>query len=159
MGLDMYLFADKYVGGWDHGKDAEYDDLARVVGIEPFEDCPAFTVRATVGYWRKANAVHGWFVRNVQKGKDECHDAIVSREQLAKLRDDCHTVLEAEIDGSRALREVGSGVLPTRDGFFFGSTEYDDLYVAKLRQTVKIVDRVLSDKSLEGCEFYYRASW
>ena len=25
-----------------------------------------------VGYWRKANAIHGWFVRNVQNGKDDC---------------------------------------------------------------------------------------
>ena len=44
-------------------------------------------------YWRKANAIHGWFVRNCQDGVDECEPADVTREQLEQLVADCRTVL------------------------------------------------------------------
>lgn len=64
MGLDMYLGARNQAG--------EYQEL---------------------GYWRKANAVHGWFVRECADGVDECQEIFVSREQLSKLRADCNNAL------------------------------------------------------------------
>jgi len=45
-----------------------------------------------IGYWRKANAIHGWFVRNCADGVDECQPIAVSRDDLTALRQD---VLEA----------------------------------------------------------------
>jgi len=65
MGLDMYLRAENNETG-------EVED---------------------VGYWRKANAVHGWFVRECANGVDECQPIPVSREQLQKLRQDCNNSL------------------------------------------------------------------
>ena len=64
MGLDMYLGARNQTG--------EYEQI---------------------GYWRKANAVHGWFVRECANGLDECQEIFVSREQLLKLRSDCNNAL------------------------------------------------------------------
>lgn len=58
---------------------------------------------AEVGYWRKANAIHGWFVRELANGVDECQPIHVSRENLITLRQLC---LEALRD--RALNEVPS---------------------------------------------------
>lgn len=46
-----------------------------------------------IGYWRKANAVHGWFVRECADGVDECQEIFVSREQLLQLRSDCNNAL------------------------------------------------------------------
>ena len=40
-----------------------------------------------MGYWRKANAVHNWFVDNVQDGNDGCKHYWVSKEDLQKLLD------------------------------------------------------------------------
>lgn len=45
-----------------------------------------------IGYWRKANAIHGWFVRNCADGVDERQPIKVSREDITALRQD---VLEA----------------------------------------------------------------
>lgn len=50
-----------------------------------------------VGYWRKANAIHGWFVRELANGVDECQPIHVSRENLITLRQLC---LEALRDRS-----------------------------------------------------------
>ena len=40
-------------------------------------------------YWRKANAIHKWFVENVQEGVDDCGEYEVTVEQLTELRDLC----------------------------------------------------------------------
>jgi hypothetical protein len=56
---------------------------------------------AEVGYWRKANAIHGWFVRELANGVDECQPIHVSRENLVVLRQLC---LEALRD--RNINEV-----------------------------------------------------
>ena len=42
-----------------------------------------------VAYWRKANAIHRWFVNNVQDGIDECQETIVTRNQLFTLLQIC----------------------------------------------------------------------
>jgi hypothetical protein len=62
---------------------------------------------AEVGYWRKANAIHGWFVRELAGGVDECQPIHVSRENLITLRQLC---LEALRD--RNINEVPEA--PTR---------------------------------------------
>lgn len=38
------------------------------------------SIAEDVGYWRKANAIHAWFVKNVQGGVDNCQSHEVSKE-------------------------------------------------------------------------------
>lgn len=182
MGLDMFLYATKYVGGWAHGRDPAFDKIADAVGVRPVEGSLSIEVRATVGYWRKANAIHAWFVEKVQDGVDECQETPVSREELTDLRNTCASVLSRakvgkgkvhvgtvyDKDGKREEYEDGevienaeeiAAILPSRDGCFFGSTDYDEGYLADVRNTVGIIDRVLADPALEGWDFSYRSSW
>lgn len=164
MGLDQYLYAEKYVSGWPHTREsmdethkqgaAVYDQLIALTGIRPSNDSPSFRVTATVGYWRKANAVHKWFVEHCQEGNDDCGTHYVSREQLAELREACKAVLNSEKPA-----EAGAEWLPTQAGFFFGSTEYDEHYLSDLADTVETIDRVLTDSSLLACDFQYSSSW
>ena len=55
----------------------------------------AWALKAAIGYWRKANQIHAWFVEHVQGGEDECNPHDVSREQLEELREVCRRVLGA----------------------------------------------------------------
>ena len=50
-------------------------------------------------------------------------------------------------------------VLPTCDGFFFGSTEFDKLFWQDIERTVSELQNILDNPDLMKWEFYYRSSW
>lgn len=154
MGLDMYLSAKRYMSKYFDPVDAErikqVNDIFGVIGIED-EDFGAEEVKFRVAYWRKANAIHEWFVQNVQNGVDECREAWVSREQLQELIDICKQI----IDNPKKAEEL----LPTQSGFFFGSTDYDDWYLQNIAYTVERLEKILKDPAFEKADFYYQSSW
>lgn len=49
-------------------------------------------------------------------------------------------------------------LLPTCEGFFFGSTNYGEWYVQALKDTVKVLEKILSDDD-DDYSYYYEASW
>lgn len=40
-----------------------------------------------VGYWRKFDPLHRWFVSNVQEGHDDCRPAYIAPDVLAELEE------------------------------------------------------------------------
>jgi hypothetical protein len=155
MGLDMYLTAEKFVSGYDHNKDENFNKILDLLKIDNNDVDRGMTVGVNVGYWRKANAIHSWFVENTQNGEDDCRRTHVSRDQLEELRADCANALAAYNIGDRIEAE---NILAPSSGFFFGSTEIDDGYKQDLDDTIKIIDKCLSDK-FKDFDFYYQASW
>ena len=153
MGLDMYLTAKRYL--W---KDSDADIAKKVNDlIEVDADLEQeFTgsslrvksIEVSAMYWRKANAIHGWFVENVQDDEDDCREYYVSREQLEELIAECVS----------ALTSRKANKLPPKDGFFFGSTNIDEYYWQDLEDTVKGLERALT-LSEKQYEFYYSSSW
>lgn len=147
MGLDMYLTAKRYI--YDFGDDGKalrekLQDL-KVNGMNVKE------LSYEAGYWRKANAIHKWFVDNVQEGADNCGEYLVTTEQLEKLLELVNEVLRK--------RGKAEELLPTASGFFFGSTMYDEYYFDDLIQTKAIIENVLSIDDLPKYDFYYSSSW
>ena len=61
MGLDMYLSAKRYM--WNKEREG-----VKVSGIDIPETLELKELRCGAAYWRKANQIHGWFVKNVQDG-------------------------------------------------------------------------------------------
>lgn len=188
MGLDMYLKAHLYVSGFRHADASEkelYAKLVDAVGLSGLTACdsPSADIRVTVAYWRKANAIHRWFVEHAQDGTDDCDEYYVSREQLVALRETCRKVLEIAnvahgqpvhsgttwyADGNRTEEHFVQGraalngeeiakILPTQPGFFFGPTDYDEWFLQDVENTVAQIDRALS--APDSVSFYYRASW
>jgi hypothetical protein len=152
MGLDQYLKAERYLSPASHyGDDVNeaFHAVRKVLDIELDTDYPSITVRCNVGYWRKANAIHQWFVDNVQDGVDECQEAYVSREKLAELMNVCEQVL-----GDHSLAD---DLLPTASGFFFGNTAYDEWYFESLEYSISIIKNALSLD--EEYQFSYQSSW
>ena len=98
------------------------------VPTEKFEECFDEIVKHYyghyVGYFRKVNCVYRYFEDKLTDEtawvtKDECED-IVKR---------CSAVLENP--------DLASELMPTRSGFFFGSTEYDKYYFSDLKDVRK----------------------
>jgi DNA repair exonuclease SbcCD ATPase subunit len=104
-----------------------------------------------VGYWRKANQIHNWFVEKVQKGQDNCGEYRVDYEQLRDLLNACEDVLE---DHSKAEQ-----LLPRSSGFFFGSTDYDDYYFEQVQNTYDILMSIVSAGDADTQEYVYQSSW
>lgn len=136
-----------------------------------------------VGYWRKANQIHAWFVDHVQDGEDDCnYHHEVTKEILEELRDTCIEVLSESVmvvgqvkNGSSCINgkwvdnyepgkviinpEVADALLPTQSGFFFGGTDYDEYYVEDLKYTIDMINRVLATTDFDTQMLYYRSSW
>jgi hypothetical protein len=148
MGLDMYLKGRRFL--WRHTEaDSRIStDIGEELGLD--DSMPVQEVTVEAGYWRKANAIHRWFVTNVQAGRDDCGCYPVSREQLDTLRQTCQRVL--------ADRSLADELLPTGEGFFFGSTDYDDWYFQDCQATVEIIDRVLA-LDTDQWSLEYNSSW
>jgi hypothetical protein len=173
MGLDMYLNRRIFV--WNDQKGS-----LKITGLKSKVSPDRVTyIIEEAGYWRKANAIHQWFVENVQNGHDDCKAYYVDRDDLQKLLATVNTVLGASelVDGEitngyhiqNGMRipiiekgkyikdpSVAKELLPTTDGFFFGSTDYDQSYYQDLVDTKKIVEEALKDE--EG-DYEYQSSW
>ena len=151
MGLDMYLNKKIYVGNNYRDKDKQIkivipkNQKGVLFPTNKIMQERVTYIEERIGYWRKANAIHQWFVDNVQGGDDNCRDYYVDEDNLKRLLNIVNQVLE---DNSLAPK-----LLPTQEGFFFGSQEYDDYYFQDLKDTKKIIENALKEK---GGEIYYK---
>jgi hypothetical protein len=158
MGLDMYLRASEYVYRHNFNRQTDEDtinplfnEIVRSLELEDVIDKTGFagiTVDVPMGYWRKSNMIHHWFVNNLADGVDECQPIYVNRKNLEDLKDLCITVV--------ANPELAEQLLPTGSGFFFGSTSYDKYYFGDLNDTIGILTKCLESKF---DYFEYQASW
>jgi hypothetical protein len=152
MGLDMYLNATRYLSNYkDADKQKKEEMLKTFPELKAYlaEENPIKEAKAEVGYWRKANQIHAWFVENIQDGEDDCKSYYVSREKLQELKNLCRQVLED--------KSLADELLPTQSGFFFGGTEYEEYYFNDLRKTIEIIDNALALP--EDWSFEYQSSW
>ena len=152
MGLDMYLNARRHI--WTNDKELS-DGIQKLMpeldGMQgSYGGAPVISnITVEAGYWRKANAIHNWFVDNVQDESDDCGYYECSRKQLSELRGLCQRVLD--------FKHMANELLPTSEGFFFGSTDYGEHYFSSIETTIKIVDRVLLLP--DSWDFEYHSSW
>jgi len=54
---------------------------------------------------------------------------------------------------------VAERLLPTKSGFFFGGTDYDEYYIEDLKDTVKILERALNEIDFKHERLIYSSSW
>lgn len=151
MGLDMYLSRRSYVKNWDFMNDKEKHTVSIKKGGKIRKDIKPERIShivEEVGYWRKFNALHNWFVANVQDGNDNCGEYYVDYNQLEKLLEDLKSINNDS--------KIAEQKLPTSSGFFFGGTEYDGYYFSEVQRTIELIEELLEDK--EG-SFYYSSSW
>ena len=183
MGLDMYLEGSFSTRAYERPTDQDYADMreGKEVKIEKspefedaiaaigFEDAPIahaynhFQYVFPIITWRKANAIHKFFVDEVQGGNDNCERHYVSRGDLKILLDRINTILDIKTPVAREMK--AEELLPTDiEGCFFGSKEYDDWYYQDLKRTKDILEKVFEyEENAEAGKcfdsFYYQSSW
>lgn len=156
----MYLTRRHYI--WSDKREKykvmEVDDNGEVTKTADFGPWPIKEYGQEVAYWRKANAIHKWFVDNIQEGEDNCGTYYVSRESLQKLHDLCKEILELNETDPEDAQEKAQDELPPQAGFFFGSTGIDQAYFYDLENTVKQLAAILAIED-DSAEYYYQSSW
>lgn len=157
MGLDMYLYKIKNVGGIDYSEVFEHyhwvdentildSDLPQAIkdGIKnPSEFSEKYrTVFNEVMYWRKFNALHAYMVEKHQNGIDEC-----------QLSD------KITVDDLKAIvKACKDDTLEPESGFFFGSIEKDEYYYSDCKETVEVLNKIIAEDDGTYC-YFYRSSW
>lgn len=156
MGLDMYLYLKRYESQYKND-DCDYPiELGHLEEEISKRNFKSTEVAYQVGYWRKANAIHNWFVDNCGDGIDECQKIFVDLEKAKELLEICKKVQENH--------DLAEELLPTSSGFFFGSTEYDDWYFENIDYTVHLLEEVIKVVETEHrkrnyYDIIYQASW
>ena len=189
MGLDHNLTKKTYVKNWDHMKPEQRHQVTVLRAGKPVPhidpDKVAY-IEEDIIRWRKANHIHAWFVENVQDGNDNCAEYYVTVDDLKRLLDICERIIEEcplvpgkVQNGSRMIAgggfepimedgmvmtntEVARSLLPTAEGFFFGSTDYDQWYMRDVKHTAEELRKVVDahDTGADGgANYYYHSSW
>ena len=145
---------------------------------------PNSMIMEQVGYWRKANHIHNWFVENIQDDEDDCnYHREVTKKDLEDLLDVCETVVAnsklingkiingysydgnfnkvCHYEDGQIIEDstIAEKLLPTQSGFFFGGTEYDEWYLNDVKDTIDIIKKVLETTDFETQMIYYCSSW
>lgn len=183
MGLDMYLSRNLDPNGnvlrITPQDDFNSDGFAKLLerATQSNKSYLQPTISVNIAYWRKANAIHQWFVSHCADGVDECQKISVSLNDLRELKDICESILQAPND-----IDLMESLLPPQDGFFFGGTDLTDddtrnAYLDDVKYTndmlaeeFKIVDEFKKYKipseynpqrSIDAIDIYYtyQASW
>lgn len=156
MGLDMYLSEKEWHRISDETKLKALREILDVDALHVGE--MLVTTEVEHIYWRKVNAVHGWFVDNVQDGEDDCSEYPVAVEDLQKLKEACVQVIDDP--------ELAEELLPTRAGCFFGDNAYDEHYLNDLHFTIASINRLMDHVALKRLvdpeyvpRLIYQSSW
>lgn len=172
----MYLSKKTYVKNFDYFKPEVRCEVMVSQGGKPHKTIKSERIREVieeVGYWRKFNALHGWFVNECGDGEDECQEMYVSKDKLKEilnilkqvktLLDNSKVVTKVLTDWNNEEYEVSvydceevSNLFPPTEGFFFGSTEIDDHFKEEVERSITIFEESVNDDS---GEYYYQASW
>ena len=154
MGLDSYLTKKTYIGANYEHRNVKGKINITIEGKPVKIDFSKISyIEEQVGYWRKANAIHKWFVENCQGGVDDCGQYSVNHEQLKELHSICQKVLK-----TKGNKKLAKELLDTQDGFFFGGTDMDEYYYLDIEYTADMIFKALLT-SEQYSEFYYQASW
>ena len=165
MGLDMYLYRKTYVQSFD----AEKKDIVTQVKVVDKQNKYGINsdkvvyITEEVGYWRKANEIHNFFIKQTGK-EDNCEPIRIPIGILRNLYERCKAILkvkgEEKVHTVKVLKDdtKAKELLPTCDGFCFGSMAYDNWYVDDLERTIKILEPLINSED-GWSEFIYEASW
>ena len=154
MGLDMYLTKKIWIKNYLGTKEEDLIKVTITKNGEPMKGINSDKIQEVleeVAYWRKFNALHIWFVNNIQNSVDDCGEYHISKQNVIKL---LSTLKQVDTDNSKAEE-----LLPAVGGFFFGGTHYDGWYFENVKRSIKIFEEVLQNIEIPNSYYYYSSSW
>lgn len=112
--------------------------------------------KAEVHYWRKANSIHNWILKETGTPSDfnaGDNGVELTKDMLIKFVEQAETVLKDKSD------ETSARLIPSCSGFFFGSTEYDEWYYDDIEDTAEEFKELINTFDFESYKLLYSCSW
>ena len=112
--------------------------------------------RAEVHYWRKANSMHNWILKETGTSPDfnaGDNGIELTKDMLVKFVEQAETVLRDRSD------ETSAKLIPSCSGFFFGDTAYDEWYYKDIEDTAEKFKQLISTFDFESYELVYSCWW
>lgn len=179
LGLDQWLYKETYVKNWGHTEeDKRHTVTVTGPAAEQINFAKVSTIKEEVQYWRKANMIHQFFMGDEENGSS----VYVSSDQLIDLHERCAKIIancpleDGVINNGQSLKDgewvkntelgkvltnvaLAQELLPTTSGFFFGSTDYDEYYLADIQETHDMLEELFKQPKWEHSDYSYEASW
>lgn len=103
-------------------------------------------------YFRKMNHIHGWFVKNLQNGIDDCRVYKISISVIDKLLE--------ELKHAMNNKKMSVDYFPMITGFCFGEYKYyDKCYMDSIRRLFDVFETIRNEMDFDVYNLYYEASW
>ncbi|HBE7366379.1 hypothetical protein LL061_23690 [Escherichia coli] len=118
------------------------------IETQPKNDLNNDTPRWQIGYFRKFNALVSWVENNVGM-VENCEPVELNREHLLKLKADLERLNE----------ENCSEIMPTMEGFFFGSQEYDECYWSDVDELRELTEELIKNHDFDNNRLTFCAWW
>ena len=112
--------------------------------------------RAEVHYWRKANSIHNWILKETGTPSDfnaGDNGIELTKDMLIKFVEQAETVLRDRSD------ETSERLIPSCSGFFFGNTTYDEWYYKDIESTAEKFKQLINTFDFETYELVYSCWW
>ena len=112
--------------------------------------------RAEVHYWRKANSIHNWILKETGTPSDfnaGDNGIELTKDMLIKFVEQAETVLRDKSD------ETSERLIPSCSGFFFGDTAYDEWYYKDIESTAEKFKQLINTFDFETYELVYSCWW
>lgn len=105
-----------------------------------------------VAYYRKYNFLIPAMEKILETRIENNKFYNVDKEDIEKLKNRCKLVMENH--------DYAKELLPTTDGFFFGSTEYDEYYFDDVEHVYNDCNKILENMSkTDEPDFVFYANW
>lgn len=105
-----------------------------------------------VAYFRKVNFLLPYF-----NYEENCSEVVIDKCEVEELVNDCKRVLAAK-DTDEA-EKVADELLPTEEGCFFGSTDYDEWYFKDVQEVMDKFTEILNNFDFDENELIMDCWW
>lgn len=118
------------------------------IETQPKNDLNNEASRKQVAYFRKFNALVGWMERNVGE-VENCELLELTMNDICFLKAHLMHINESNCEE----------YLPTREGFFFGSQEYDEDYWHDVGELKELVEDLIKNHDFHNNRLTFCAWW
>ena len=170
---EMLLYRKRYVPDVVHEND-KYSVKMEKNGKSVYLENVLYVVEELM-YWENASAIHDFFIEQCGMGEDDCRPLYVGEEDLLELKRRVDKVLGSvklvkgkisngftyNADGKREhilidgkyiadekCLDLCRELLPTSGKDFYANTEYDERYVDELKDTRKMLDKLILHRKI-----------